>query len=495
MWNISDKYLNEIKEAFSSEEEFDNFLNSCQMPLKKSIKISLHKLSPEEFIEDTTTEWWKLTSPGFVKNSVLPEDVFYVDREDTSIPLGKTFYHQSWFFYIQEIAAWLSARQLFDKDSTWNELILDMSGAPGWKSVQIWDYLQYLHKDWKLWIVVSNDLSKSRLMATGFNLNRMGIFNSIITNFNWFAFGKNLPEFFDKVLLDAPCSWEWTGFKSDFWLKYWRKEEINKIASTQYLLLVSALKTVKVGWTIVYSTCTMNPYENEFNLKKLLDEYKWIVELEEVYLENKDPGLTKWKNEDLLTQIQAEKVARFWPHKQKTWWFFIARLRKIASLPIREKENKLIWKKWLKFSFDKQLQNKINNFLKENFWIKINENKHFFVETGNYVYVTSPLIKDIFWKFDVEKIWTPILKKNKRGEIRPTHHLWIIFWDIATKNIVNIDKNAAYKYWLGNNLLENEFIPENIENPPMNYVIIKYKNWWIWVWKLLNNELKNKYIK
>jgi 16S rRNA C967 or C1407 C5-methylase (RsmB/RsmF family) len=57
-------------------------------------------------------------------------------------------------------------------------------------------------------MVVSNDLSKQRLMATGFNLNRMGIFNSIITNFNGFSFGKNLPEFFDKVLLDAPCSGE-----------------------------------------------------------------------------------------------------------------------------------------------------------------------------------------------------------------------------------------------------------------------------------------------
>jgi 16S rRNA C967 or C1407 C5-methylase (RsmB/RsmF family) len=68
--------------------------------------------------------------------------------------------------------------------------------------------LQYLHQDGPLGMVVSNDLSKQRLMATGFNLNRMGIFNSIITNFNGFSFGKNLPEFFDKVLLDAPCSGE-----------------------------------------------------------------------------------------------------------------------------------------------------------------------------------------------------------------------------------------------------------------------------------------------
>ncbi len=389
----------------------------------------------------------------------------------------------------------MSARQLFDTESTGNELILDMSAAPGGKSVQIWDYLQYLHKDWKLWMVVSNDLSKQRLMATGFNLNRMWIFNSIITNFNWFAFGKNLPEFFDKVLLDAPCSGEWTGFKSDFGLKYWRKEEINKIASTQYLLLVSALKTVKPGGVIVYSTCTMNPYENEFNLKRLLDEYAGIVELEEVFLKEKDPGLTSWNDENLLTQEQAEKVARFWPHKQKTWGFFIARLRKTGSLNLKSKDNKLIWKKWLKFSYDKALQNKVKALLEENFWIKTDDNKHYFVETGNYVYVVSPLIKDIFWNFDVEKIWTPILKKNNRWQMRPTHHFGIIFGDLAKKNVVSVPRESAYKYWLWNDLEAGEFSLENIENPLMNYVVIKYKKWWIGVGKLLDGRIKNKYLK
>ncbi len=495
MWTISNKYLEEIKKSFKTEVEFNNFLKSCQIPLKKSIKIKLNKILPKGFENKTSVEWRKLTSSNFINNKdLIPEDIFYIDRNDTSIPLWKTFYHQSWFFYIQEISAGLAARQLFDNKTTWNEIILDMSSAPWWKSIQIWDYLQYLHNKWDLWLVISNDINKQRLSATWFNINRMGIFNSIITNFNWFAFWKNLSEFFDKVLLDAPCSWEWTWFKSDFWLKYWRKEEINKIASTQYLLLVSAIKATKPWWIIVFSTCTMNPYENEFNIKKILKEYNWIIELEEIKLNNKSPWLEIWDNIKLFSKTEAEKIARFWPHIQKTGWFFIAKLKKTSSLNIKNTKNVLLWKKWLKFEFNKNLQNKVKKLLNNFFGIEINENKHYFVETKRYVYLVSPAIKQIFWKIDIEKIWTPILKKNNRWEMRPIHTLWTIFWDIATKNFIEIDTKQAYKYWLWKNLEKWEFTPKNIDNPLMNYVIIKHQNFWIWIWKLLNWEIKNKYL-
>jgi 16S rRNA (cytosine1407-C5)-methyltransferase len=91
------------------------------------------------------------------------------------------------------------------------------------------------------------------------------------------------------VLVDAPCSGEGTGFKSDFSLKFWKKEEINKISGTQFQLLVSALKTVKPGGIVVYSTCTMNPYENEYNVKKILEFFKGAVILENVEIINKSP--------------------------------------------------------------------------------------------------------------------------------------------------------------------------------------------------------------
>jgi 16S rRNA (cytosine1407-C5)-methyltransferase len=107
MSNISEKYLNEIKKAFKTEEEFQAFINSCQLPLKKSIKINLHKILPEEFKKEVEPDGWKLTDPGFIDENLfpIPQDIFYVDRADTEIPLGKTFWHQSGFFYIQEVAA------------------------------------------------------------------------------------------------------------------------------------------------------------------------------------------------------------------------------------------------------------------------------------------------------------------------------------------------------------------------------------------------------
>ena len=80
-----------------------------------------------------------------------------------------------------------------------------------------------------------------------YNVNRVGAYNIALSAFNGFSFGKNLPEFFDHVLLDAPCSGEGTGFKSETALKFWRKEEINKIKGTQFQLLISAIKTLKKG--------------------------------------------------------------------------------------------------------------------------------------------------------------------------------------------------------------------------------------------------------
>jgi len=112
-----------------------------------------------------------------------------------------------------------------------------------------------------------------------------------VTKFNGFSFGKNLPNFFDHVLLDAPCSGEGTAFKSDFALKHWKIEEINKIAGTQFQLLISAIKCTKPGGTIMYSTCTINPYENEHIIQKAKDFFAGDIEIEQIHTTNTRPGL------------------------------------------------------------------------------------------------------------------------------------------------------------------------------------------------------------
>ena len=503
MPKISKEYLHYMFQAFSSENEFNEFISYCQKPIKKSIKINLHKISVEDFVNDTENDWRKLSKPNFQvdKKYHVFDDIFYVDRDNTNIPLGKTFYHQSWFFYIQEISAWTGTKFLFNpiKDN-WTEIVLDISASPGWKSVQIWDYLQYLwektEENWKknLWIVISNDINKSRIITLSHNLNRMWIFNSVITNFNWITFGDTLPEFFDKVLLDAPCSGEWIGFKSDEWLKYRRSSNINKISKNQYELLCSAIKTLKVGWTLIFSTCTMNPYENEFNIKNILKEYKWIIELENIDIIGKSNWLTKRDNKETLTEEQSSKIARFWPHIQKTWGFFIAKFKKIKTTSNKIIKNKLKQNNY-KIKYDKKLQQFMKDFLQKYWWIQINDKKYLFVEDINYVYITSPTFSKIKDYIHTTNIWVPIFKKDRKSKIWPIHFFGIIFWHIATKNFIQVNKQSAQKYANWNNLEKTDIDKESITNPYMNYIIIKYKTLWIWIWKILNWEIKNKYIK
>lgn|SRR3989338_2215131 len=108
------------------------------------------------------------------------------------------------------------------------------------------------------------------------------MYNTAITKYNGAVFGTQYPELFDAVLLDAPCSGEGTGFKSDAAFKRRKLKEIEKIARTQEMLLVSAVKACKPGGIIVYSTCTLNPIENEKNIQNVLQKYPDILTLEQL---------------------------------------------------------------------------------------------------------------------------------------------------------------------------------------------------------------------
>lgn len=470
---ISSNFIEEAKKFLWNDLE--NFLNHCSKPLKKSIKILISKINVEDFIKINEAYWRKLTDPWFT-NDNLPNDIYYIDRKNTDIPLWKTFWHQSWYIYIQEVAAWLVARFLaMEKPS----LILDISSAPWWKTIQIWDFLNYLNVDY---YIVANDINSDRILALSHNINRTWIYKSWITKLNWFSFWKNLPEVFDAVLVDAPCSWEWTMFKNDFSLKYRKKEEIKKICWTQYQLLISALKSTKVWWTIIFSTCTINPYENEWNIYKLLNEYWEYIILENINIINKSNCL---KIENInLKEDDCRKIARLRPHIHWTWWFFIAKIRKIKS----------IWKNKINYlNNNLKIQiannNKVYDFLK-NWWIDIND--ELFLETKDKLYVTWKKfleIKDYIW---FEKIWIPIAKKDNFWIYHPLHELWIVFWNKAKKNIIEITYDEAERYALWANLNLKEW---NINNPYRNYIILKFQKYPIWIGKIVWDMIKNKYIK
>ncbi|MDP2670615.1 MAG: hypothetical protein Q8O99_07070 [bacterium] len=119
---IHPSFIDEIKKILPTDQ-LDPFLDACQRPLKKSISICTGKTGTEEFIKLTKPRGWHLMPNPFRSDPTS----FYIDRDDTSIALGRTFLYQAGFFYIQELAASLPATQI---DTRPGDLILDLAAAP-----------------------------------------------------------------------------------------------------------------------------------------------------------------------------------------------------------------------------------------------------------------------------------------------------------------------------------------------------------------------------
>lgn len=450
------------------------YFSCCYKPVSKSIKIFSSKIAVQDFCTLATKQWRQLKNDEFLPN----RDVFYITRDDDSSWLWKHWLHNTGFFYMQEMAASLPAMFLDIKPG---DIVLDMCAAPGWKSVQIAD---------KWWYVVSNEVSPSRIIALQANLNRMGIINSTVTSIQWWQWGNMVPYFFDHVLVDAPCSGEWTGFKSDAGTKWRREDTIHKIARTQKEILISAIKTCKVWWTIVYSTCTINPWENECIIHDILQHFTGNVVLEDVDIHHKSSGVTHREWREILSEENAKKVARFWPHIQNTWGFFIAKLRKIAHHGDSVEHPYKAVKKISNLDISPSLQKMIAEDLLENYGIVIDPSEHFFISSQKQVYLTTPLYNTLHNVIFTEKSWVPIYKWDNNKKLIPLHGLWNCLWHRATKNTVSLPIELLQQYSDGHD------IPSPVEYTPStshNYIILQREKYGFSVGKMLSDGyIKNK---
>lgn len=492
--NIVHDTFNKLLKKILPSDQREDFLAACKKPLKKSITINTTKISIENFLRITEERWRILTPAPFLKDT----HTFYIDRKDLDIALGNTFLYQAGFFYIQEVAASLSAPQI---QWQWKNIILDMAAAPWGKSSQLAKGILRMHninrkdhvnKD-DLGLIVSNDVESKRVWTLVHNLRQWGYFNTLITKFNGQDFWEYLPNFFDHVLLDAPCSGEGTGFKSDMAMQFRHQAEINKMCGLQSQLLSSAIKTVKVWWTVVYSTCTLNPFENEWVLAKILSAFGKNVKLESVEFQGLNEGIP-WQGKEWQFDDE-EKVARCWPHIQKTGWFFIAKMRKFSDPNNKsiKKHHKLLPRnqQWLKHN--KGLQKEITKWLEENRWIQIDETQHFFLASKEQIYLSSPTAKSVLKQLHPNKVWIPILKRERKG-YRPTHYLWNILGHLATKNVINLDDEQAQRYSEGHNIPLSNIDLSTCEEWQKHFLLTR-KTYGLSITKIVNDELKNKWRK
>ncbi|MDP2974215.1 MAG: NOL1/NOP2/sun family putative RNA methylase, partial [Candidatus Diapherotrites archaeon] len=228
--------------------------------------------------------------------------------------LGNTLEHFLGYIYIQGAASMIPPVVLNPEGG---DLVLDLCASPGSKTSQMAAMMN------NKGLIVANDNKIVRLKPLTINLQRCGVSNSVLTLME----GRWFKDYsFDKILVDAPCSGIGTISKSLKTIQMWNPHVSKKMAGIQRQLLCTAFESLNENGTLVYSTCTLEPEENEGVINSFLERYD-SARLEKISLEIKK-GKTVEEFEGESYNPEVKKCLRIWPQDNNTEGFFVAKIRK-----------------------------------------------------------------------------------------------------------------------------------------------------------------------
>lgn len=209
------------------------------------------------------------------------------------------------------------------------ERVLDLCAAPGGKSTQIAGMMQ------QNGLLVTNEIHPARVKALSENIERLGITNAIVTNETPERLMARFPTFFDRILVDAPCSGEGMFRKLPEAVEDWSEAKVLECHHMQTDILDAAAAMLKPGGVLVYSTCTFSPLENEQSVADFLQSHP---EFELDNLQDHSlfaPGEPAWANPPLA---ELSRTARLWPHLLHGEGHYLARMRKQADADTHHKD-------------------------------------------------------------------------------------------------------------------------------------------------------------
>jgi tRNA (cytosine40_48-C5)-methyltransferase len=251
----------------------------------------------------------KLVSKGFELEDTILHDVFAV--KNASLPTGATTEYLLGYYYIQDLSSCIAVEEL---EIAENQTVLDMASAPGGKTTFIAQKMN------NTGLIIALEPNLMRIRSISFNLARCGVMNTCIYKMSGQqAIKLNLK--FDRVLLDAPCSCEGIIGKDNTRKTSHKPEDIEFCTIGQISLIESAVKVVKPGGLLIYSTCSFAPEENENIINSLLD--KFDIKIESIKYGSE--GLTSFGG--FRFNQYLKKTKRFYPHIHNTIGFYIAKMR------------------------------------------------------------------------------------------------------------------------------------------------------------------------
>lgn len=298
-------------ERYSKLTDWEEFRKCSLSFLRRSIRANTLKISVKELMERLKKDWALEQIPWCREGFWIEHSK--KERRD----IGNLAEHSLGYFYIQEAASMIPPVVLNPKPS---DIVLDIAASPGSKTTQIAQYMQ------NKGILIANDYTIERMKPLSINLQRCGVANAIITLMEGQWFKKSGIEF-DKILVDAPCSGTGTIRKSLKTIGIWNPDMVRRLSITQKQLIETGVDLLKKDGILVYSTCSLEPEENEGVVDFLLKKYD-NVKLEEIKLSLKrSPAILEFENKKYSEEIK--KCLRLWPQDNDTEGFFVARIRKL----------------------------------------------------------------------------------------------------------------------------------------------------------------------
>ena len=388
---LPEEFLNRMQEQLG--QEYPAFLESLERP--RAVALRFNPLKGDAPRLD------------FVREPVPWEPMGYYYDPDARPGLHP--YHEAGVYYLQEASAMAPVTLL---DPQPGERVCDLCAAPGGKTTQIAGRMGGSG------FLLCNEWSPKRAKILSRNIERLGIANALVTNEHPHKLADRYPGFFDRVLIDAPCSGEGMFRKEEAAVTDWSRETVEMCARRQREILHSGAQLVRPGGRLVYSTCTFSPEENEQAVEEFLREHPDFA---------RSPVSAPW-----FTQGETGSF-RLWPHKLLGEGHFAAVLR-------REGEPEEAWespsgeklpKQWLEFA--RQLD------------IRLPEGKA--VLFGGHLYWAPEGMPDIRGL----KVLRPglALGEVKKDRFEPSHALALWLKTAANTEDIPSDSNTLREYMHG----------------------------------------------
>ena len=436
MIELSDNISEYIENVFG-KEFLTNYEKFHESKYLTTLRISDINENHNSIIESLSSQGIELEK---IEN--VPNGYYVKSGEDL---VGKTVEHTLGKYYIQSLSSMIPPLVL---SPTKDDVVLDLCAAPGSKSTQLAEMMDYKGT------LYSNEPNLNRIKALVHNLDKMNTLNMSVIKDKGELLSKRFPGYFDKILVDAPCSALGVVQKKQEVSKWWSPKSVEIISSLQLKLLISAIKMAKVGAEIVYSTCTLTVEENEFIIDKVLNKYP--VDLQEFDLDLPHiNGFTKIAGYNFDERLSLTK--RIIPWELKSEGFFVAKLIKIGETESVKSNNKagIFNKRMVRFD-DKRIKKYIND-LSIYFGIdkKVFSKYKYLINTNDINFINSDSIE-----YDPNyflRIGTKFGIIDKNDTLKLNSHAAQILGEFSTQNVVSLENEEELKIYFAGGVIHRRF--------------------------------------